>query len=176
MNLALAGFLITMSMYKYIREAWKKPAESELYRKRIWQWRREPVTLRIDRPTRLDRARALGYRAKQGFVLVRQRVSRGGRMRPKFRAGRRTKHMSRRKNLDLSYQQVAEFRAVRKYKNCEVLNSYWVGKDGEYFWYEIILVDRAHPAILKDKKISWISRKKGRTQRGLTSAAKRKIY
>jgi large subunit ribosomal protein L15e len=54
-----------------------------------------------------------------------------------------------------------------------VLNSYQVGKDGKYFWYEVILVDRAHPSIKADKRINWICSKRGRSARGLTSAAKK---
>ena len=60
-------------MYKYIRDAWKNPDESYV-RELMWQrapkWRRQKVVQRIDRPTRLDRARSLGYRAKKGFVLI----------------------------------------------------------------------------------------------------------
>lgn len=164
-----------MAIYKYIRKAWKNPKQNlpELYRERLIQFRREPATLRLERPTRLDRARALGYRAKQGILVIRQRVSRGGRLKPKHRAGRRPKKMSRRKNLDLNYQQVAEMRANQKYKNCEVLNSYLVSKDGKYYWYEVILVDRAHPAIMSDKNLAWISKEKGRVFRGLTSSRKK---
>ena len=54
-----------MGMYKYIREAWKKPRELELWQQRLIQWRKEEVTVRIDKPTRLDKARSLGYKAKQ---------------------------------------------------------------------------------------------------------------
>ena len=50
-----------MGIYKYIREAWKRPKESyvrQLLWERLQQWRREPAVVRIERPTRLDRARA----------------------------------------------------------------------------------------------------------------------
>lgn len=164
-----------MSMYKYIRNLWKKPKENlgELWQKRLIQWRKEPTTLRLKRPTRLDRARSLGYKAKQGFVIVRQRVSRGGRQRPKIRAGRRSKHFGRRKIVKKSYQWIAEGRASKKHPNCEVLNSYYVGEDGLYYWYEVILVDGAHPQIRADKTIARIATKKGRAERGLTSAARK---
>jgi len=161
-----------MSMYKYVREAWKKPRDSSLWKPRLIQWRKDPVTLRIRRPTRIDRARSLGYRAKPGFIIVRQRVLRGGRKRPTIRAGRRSKHFGQRKDLDLNYQTVAERRAVQPYPNCEVLNSYYVGDDGKNIWYEAILVDRAHPAIVNDHKIGWIAKHRGRVNRGLTSAGK----
>ncbi len=164
-----------MGIYKYIREAWKNPDKNSLYKQRLIQWRLEPVTVRIEHPTRLDRARSLGYRAKPGIIVVRQRVARGGRMNPKHRHPRRPKRMSRRKDLGLSYQTVAEIRAQKNYPNMEVLNSYWVGKDGQYYWYEIILVDKAHPAILADPQLNWIAepQHKGRVFRGLTASNKR---
>ena len=164
-----------MGMYQYIREVWKKPKTNlgEIWQQRLIKWRREPVTIRIDRPTRIDRARSLGYKAKPGFIIVRQRVNRGGRQRPQIRHPRRSKAMSRRKDLTLNYQAVAEHRANQKYPNCEVLNSYYVGEDGLFYWYEIILVDRANPSILSDSRINWISNHRGRVSRGLTSAGKR---
>jgi len=164
-----------MSMYKHIREIWKTPKENlgDIWQKRILEWKKENVTVRIKRPTRLDRARSLGYKAKQGFLVVRQRLVRGGRKREKIRKGRRSKHFGRRLNLDKSYQSVAEERASKKYLNCEVLNSYYVGQDGYYFWYEVILVDKSHPQIIADKNINWIYRHKGRVFRGLTSASRK---
>lgn len=166
-----------MSLYKYIRQAWKNPKANmpEIWRERLLKFRREPVTVRIERPTRLDRARSLGYKAKPGFVLIRQRVDRGGRLRPKIRKGRRSKRMSRRLDLHMNYQWVAEQRAVRDYPNCEVLNSYEVAKDGLHYWFEVILVDRAHPAIKADKNIGWVAEKqhKGRVYRGLTSSGRK---
>ena len=164
-----------MGMYKYIREAWKKPRQGlgGLWQQRMIKWRQEPATIRIERPTRIDKARSLGYRAKPGFVVVRQRVNRGGRQRPQIRHPRRPKAMSRRKDLTMNYQAVAENRAARHYSNCEVLNSYYAGEDGLHYWYEVILVDRHNPSILADERISWIMNHKGRSERGLTSAGHR---
>ena len=164
-----------MGMYQYIRETWKKPGEGlgQLWQQRIIKWRQEPTTIRIERPTRIDRARSLGYKAKPGFIVVRKRVNRGGRQRPQIRHPRRSKAMGRRKDLTMNYQAVAENRAVDKYPNCEVLNSYYVGEDGLCYWYEIILVDRASPSIIADPHINWIMGHKGRAARGLTSAGRR---
>ena len=166
-----------MGMYKYVRELWKKPKEGlgELWKQRLFLWRREPSTIRLDRPTRIDRARSLGYRAKPGIIVVRQRVKRGGRMKPRPAGGRRPKKYARRKNVGKSYQSVAEERAGKKYVNCEVLNSYWVAQDGIYYWYEIILVDKSHPAIKSDKKLKWVAepQHRNRVARGLTSAARK---
>lgn len=162
-------------MYQYIREAWRNPQQnlSELWHQRIIKWRQEPTTIRIDKPTRIDRARSLGYKAKQGFFIVRQRVPRGGRQRAKIRHARRPKAMSRRKDVTLNYQVVAEQRAAKKYPNCEVLNSYYVAHDGLNYWYEIILIDRANPSIVANPHINWVINTKGRVFRGLTSAGKR---
>ena len=168
-----------MGYYKYVAKLWEKPKESmpELWRERLIQWRQEPSTIRIEHPTRIDRARSLGFKAKQGFVLVRQRVPRGGHKRPNppTRKGRRTKHSRLKLILARNYQGVAEERAADKYPNCEVLNSYWVAKDGKFYWFEIILVDKSHPAILADKNLNWIAEKQhtGRVYRGLTSAARK---
>ncbi len=166
-----------MGFYKYLRDMWKKPNENmrEEYKKHLIQWRKQPVTVRAERPTRIDRARTLGYRAKQGFLIVRQRVNRGGRKREQVAGGRRPKHYRKVKVLDINYQHVAEMRAAVKYKNCEVLNSYFVGKDGQHYWYEIIMVDKSHPVVKKDQRIKWItqSQHKGRAHRGITSAARK---
>ena len=55
------------SMYGFIRDAWKKPERSyvkSLMWQRLQTWRREPSVVRIERPTRLDRARAAPEEAK----------------------------------------------------------------------------------------------------------------
>ena len=46
------------------------------------QYRQLNVIHRASRPSRPDKARRLGYKAKQGFVIYRIRVRRGGRKRP----------------------------------------------------------------------------------------------
>lgn len=168
-------FKFKMGMYQYIRETWKNPKENlgDLWQQRLIKWRTEPTTVRLKRPTRVDRAHSLGYKAKPGFIIVRQRVNRGGRQRPQIRHPRRPKAMSRRKDLTMNYQSVAAQRAAKKYPNCEVLNSYYVGEDGLHYWYEVILVDRANPSIVADTHINWIISHKGRSERGLTSAGKK---
>jgi large subunit ribosomal protein L15e len=165
--------------YKYMAEAWKRPESSfvkEIMRQRVIEWRRQPTVVRVERPTRLDRARKLGYKAKQGFVIVRVRVRRGWLKRPRPKAGRRPKRMGVTKiKLAKSLRLVAEERAARKFPNLEVLNSYWVWEDGRYKWYEIIMVDPHHPVIQSDENINWICENvhQGRVFRGLTSAGKK---
>jgi len=165
--------------YKYIAEAWGKPEKSfvdELMHQRLIEWRRQPTITRIEKPTRLDRARKLGYKAKQGFVIVRVRVRRGGLRKQRPRAGRRPKRMGVKKYKPAkSLRLIAEERAARKFPNLETLNSYWVGEDGRSKWFEVIMVDPNHPAIKADKDVNWISQKqhRGRVFRGLTSAGKK---
>ena len=161
-------------MSAYIRDAWKKP-DSALLRQRMVEWRRSDAIVKVERPLRLDRARTLGYMAKPGFIVARVRVMRGGRRSPVINHGRRSKRKTNFKILKMNYQHVAEQRAARRYKNLEVLSSYWIGQDGIYGFYEVIMVDRSHPQIRSDPKIKWICApaNRGRAFRGLTSAAKK---
>jgi len=165
--------------YKYIAEAWVKPEKSfveELMRQRLIGWRRQPVVSRIEKPTRLDRARKLGYKAKQGFVMTRIRVRRGGLRKQRPKAGRRPKRMGVKKFKPAkSLRLIAEERAARKFPNLEVLNSYWVGEDGRSKWFEVVMVDPNSPRIKADKDMNWICQKQHhrRVFRGLTSAGKK---
>jgi large subunit ribosomal protein L15e len=164
------------SMYAYVREAWKQPDTSEvkdLLWERLQVWRREGSVVRVERPTRIDRARSLGYKAKQGIIVVRVKIRRGGRRKPRYVRGRRTARMGmRRMTPAKSLQRMAEERASRRYPNMEVLNSYWVGEDGRHKWFEVILVDGHHPAIQSDRNLSWLADPvhRGRAERGKTSA------
>lgn len=167
------------SVYSHIREAWKQPDEGdvgELQWRRKQEWRTQDAIVRIDRPTRLDKARSLGYKAKQGIVVVRTRVRRGSARKSRFKAGRRSKRqgvnrITRSENL----QRIAEQRSARKYPNLEVLNSYWVGEDGSQKWFEVILLDPNHPAIENDPDLNWITNdsQRRRVFRGRTSAGRR---
>jgi large subunit ribosomal protein L15e len=162
-----------------MKDAWKNPSESyvkEIMMERLPKWRREPVIKRIDKPTRIDRARRLGYKAKQGYVVARIRVRRGGRRKSRFKNGRDPKRMGVNKiTPEKSIQRIAEERVARKYPNMEVLNSYWVWEDGKSKYYEVILVDPQCPTIKHDNKINWIceSQHTRRVFRGLTSAGKK---
>jgi large subunit ribosomal protein L15e len=162
-------------MYSYVREAWKKP-DIELARSRMIDWRKSNVFTVVEKPLRLDRARALGYKAKKGFVIVRVRIGRGGRKRQRAGVkGRKTTKMTNRKVLKMNYKWVAEIRASRRYRNLEVLNSYWIGQDGKHYFYEIIMIDPTKAEISKDNVLKWIANKKNkkRAERGLTSSAKK---
>jgi large subunit ribosomal protein L15e len=131
---------------------WKNNSD-ELKSKAI-AWRAEPTIHRIERPSRLDRARRLGYKAKQGIVVVRTRVSRGGMRKQRPVAGRRPKHLGVvHIKQGINMRKVAERRVSEKFPNLEVMGSYYLHKDGMNIWYEVILADTAHPAISKDREM-----------------------
>ena len=50
-----------------------------LLRLRAWEYRQLPAICRCTRPSRPEKARMLGYKAKQGYVVFRTRIRRGGR-------------------------------------------------------------------------------------------------
>lgn len=142
-----------MTMYSQISKSWQGifHDKSGDIRARAVELRKEPAMLRMERPTRLDRARAVGYRAKEGVVVVRARVSRGGMRKKRPTSGRRPKHMGVLKiKSDVSSQSVAERRVSERYPNMKLLGSYPVWKDGRYAWFECVLVDPFHPAVIKD--------------------------
>ena len=161
-------------LYYHIRQAWKKPDIGTL-RERMIKWRAGNAIEKVDKPLRLDKARSLGYKAKKGFVIARVKLIRGGRKRKKPNKGRRSKRVTNKKTVKMNYKWIAESRAQRKFKNLEVLNSYNIGKDGKYYFYEVILVDKNRPEISKDKKMKWITNpaNKNRVFKGLTSAGKK---
>ena len=166
-----------MGYLKYIQNAWKKPREAmrEEHKQRLIEWRKGNSIERVEHPTRPDRARNLGFRAKQGFVVARVRVIRGGKRNPSIKKGRDGGNLSSRIAQSKNYQWICEERASKRFPNLEVLNSYWVGQDEKYYWYEVILVDVYHPQILADKTVSWVVSNKHtrRPFRGLTSAGKK---
>lgn len=155
--------------------AWKRP-DNVLLKERMIEWRRSDAATVVNKPLRLDRARALGYKAKKGFVVLRIRLLRGGRKRERQGVkGRKSRKQYHRKILKMSYQWVAEIRAARKFPNLEVLNSYLLGKDGKHAFFEVILVDPSRPEIRSDPVYSWIVSHKNRrrAERGITSAARK---
>lgn len=165
------------NLYKSMKQTRKGKEYKEMLKQRLIEWRKQERFVRVEKPSKPDRARSLGYKAKQGFIIVRARLQRGGRDRPHYlRKGRKpSKTGVTRYTSKQSLQAIVEQRVARKYPNLEVLNSYWVGQDGRYVWYEVIMVDKNHPVVKSDKNIKWIAEKQHtrRVFRGLTSAAKK---
>jgi large subunit ribosomal protein L15e len=171
---ALAG------AYKYLEELWKKKQSDVLrflLRVRAWEYRQLPKIVRCSHPTRPDKARRLGYKAKQGYVVYRVAVRRGGRKRPNKKGivyGKPKHHGINHLKFQRSLRSTAEERAGRVCANLRVLNSYWVNSDSTYKYFEVILVDPQHPAIRNDARANWICNPvhKHRELRGLTSTGR----
>ena len=169
-----------MGAYKYLEELWKKKQSDVLrflLRVRCWEYRQLPSIHRAPRPTRPDKARRLGYKAKQGYVIYRVRVRRGSRKRPVSKGivyGKPSTQGITQLKFARSLRSVAEERIGRAAGNLRVLNSYWVNQDATYKYFEVILVDPNHNAIRNDPRINWICRPtmKHRELRGLTSAGR----
>jgi len=168
------------SGYSFIGDTWQKIQKKTEYGSDNWnrlvQFRQEKAVMRVDKPTKLHRARSLGYLAKQGYVIVRARVRKGARNKPRPVSGRKARNMGIKKiTAGKSDRWIAEERAATHYPNLEVLNSYYLIEDGKYKWFEVILVDPHHPVIISDPKINWIGAgpHKGRVYRGLTGAGKK---
>ena len=166
------------SLYHYVAHSFRQTQGDEgaqLRHERLLTWRRDNTVTRLLHPTRLDRARAIGWKAKTGFLIARVRVRRGGQRKRAIIAGRRPKRKGiLRMTLAKSLQRIAEERAQKHYPNLEVLNSYWVGEDGKEKFFEVILVDPAQPTIAKDARLEWIGAgaQKRRVYRGLTRAGR----
>ena len=148
-------FILDMPSYQdqtWIR-LWKENAPE--LRERVVGWRKQNAITRIDRPSRIDRARRLGYKAKQGIVVVRMRVGTGGMRKQRPTGGRRPKHLGvLRIKADDDMKTVAERRVLERYPNMKLLGSYYIYKDGKHYWFEVILADPSHPRIAQDKELN----------------------
>ena len=124
-------------------------------RERVVGWRKQNAITRIAKPSRLHRARRLGYKAKQGIIVVRMRVGTGGMRKQRPRGGRRPKHLGVTKiKADDNMKTVANRRVLERYPNMQFLGSYFVYKDGKHYWFEVILADPDHPRIAQDKELN----------------------
>ncbi|GKT57357.1 60S ribosomal protein L15 [Colletotrichum tofieldiae] len=184
-----------MGALKYVEELQKKKQSDVmrfLLRVRCWELRQLNVIHRASRPSRPDKARRLGYKAKQGYVIYRARVRRGGRKKPVAKGatfvgdgkgiangigttGKPTNQGVNQLKYQRSLASTAEERVGRRCANLRVLNSYWVNQDSTYKYFEVILVDPQHKAIRQDPRINWIVAPvhKHRESRGLTATGKK---
>jgi large subunit ribosomal protein L15e len=143
-------------MYSAINKTWLSLVKSgsQVYKQRAISWRRGRTIERMEHPLRLDRARAVGYKAKQGFFVVRIKLSRGGMRQTRPTSGRRPKHMGVLKIKGaFSSQDTAERRVGEKYPNAKVFGSYPVYQDGKYIWYEVVMADTNHPSLARSYDI-----------------------
>ena len=165
----------------YVSELWKKKSSEVMrfvQRIRSWEFRHQHTLIRLRRPTRPEKARALGYKTKQGFSVFRIRMRRGGRKKICHRgisAGKPKTSGVTGLKLNKNYQSVAESRVGKRVGNLRVLNSYWVNQDSTFKWFEVICVDPQSKTVRNDPRINWIVNAvhKHREQRGLTSAGRK---
>ena len=178
--------MIYIGAYKYIKANLEKGMlgkKDESYdyklsmKSKLIDWRKERgAVVPIAKPTNIVRARELGYKAKDGVYVFRIRIRRGSGTHHRPSRGRKPKKMGTVKlTRAKSIQALAEERVAKKYPGLEVLNSYQVGEDGVYKFFEVIMVDPFDPAIIRDNTLSWIVKDKhtGRAHRGKTSAARK---
>ncbi|XP_055903854.1 60S ribosomal protein L15-like [Eupeodes corollae] len=169
-----------MGAYRYMQELYRKKQSDVmryLLRIRVWQYRQLTKLHRSPRSTRPYKARRLGYENKQGFVIYRIRVRRGGRKRPVAKGcthGKPKSHGINELKPSVVCNLFAEERVVRKVGGLRVLNSYWLAQDDSNKYFEVILIDTHHNAVRRDPKINWMYKHvhKYRDFRGLTSAGK----
>ncbi len=127
-----------MGSFKYIRDNERKVFNDKAL---LMSMQGEPAIKRVERPTRLARAKSLGYKAKQGYAIVRVRVSKGSYRRPRPNHARRPSKTGLYFNLSVDKKKIAEGRARRVYKNMEVVGAYFLTKNGQYDWFEIVMRD-----------------------------------
>ena len=170
-----------MVAYTFINELWRKKQSdvmSFLLKIRAWEYRNLPGIYRIKKPSRPEKARRLGYKSKQGFIIYRVRVRRGDRKRPVPKgntSGKPKNHGINQLKYSRNKRSMAEEKVGKMCGNLRVLNSYWINEDSTFKFFEVILVDPNHKCIKRDHKINWICfpNSKHRELRGITSAGKK---
>ena len=170
-----------MGCYKYLQEIWRKKQSDVMrfvLRVRNWEFRQLPAVMRCSQSSRPEKARKLGYKSKQGVCIYRVRVKRGGRKKRVSKGivyGKPRNCGIKKQKFARNHKSIAEERVGRKHGGLRVLNSYWVGQDAVYKWFEVIMVDPMHKAVRDDARLNWICNPhmKHRELRGLTSAGRK---
>ena len=147
-------------------------------RLRTWEYRQLPSIVKCSKTARPDKARRMGYKSKQGYVLYRVRVPRGSPKRKNAKGivyGKPVHQGIKGIKATRSLRCVAEQRAAKRCGNLRVLNSFWVAEDATFKYFEVIMVDPSHKAIRRDPRINWIVAgvHKHRELHGVTSAGKK---
>lgn len=132
-----------MGAYKYIikneRNVYKN---KERKRELLMELTNSPTIQRVDRPTRLAKAKSLGYHAKKGIIVVRVRVSKGLFRRPRPNHARRPSKTGLYFGYRNSKMDIATDRVLKIYKNMDLLGAYFLADNGKYKWFEVILQEK----------------------------------
>ncbi|EFD92940.1 MAG: Ribosomal protein L15e [Candidatus Parvarchaeum acidophilus ARMAN-5] len=132
-----------MGSFKYIHANEMAMYKNDIRKKEILQdVRKQPIMTRVDKPTKITRAKSVGYKAKQGYVVVRVRVGKGDFRRPRPNHARRPSKSGIYYKLAVSKEQIARNRVSKVFKNMKVVGSYFLIEDGKSKWFEVILVDK----------------------------------
>lgn len=163
-----------MGSYKHIRQTMiaEYKERPQAYKDKLILWGTQGTIVKVERPSNIARARRLGYKAKEGVIVVRVGVNKGRSKRKTASGGRKPSKSGRYFSRAKSNQAIAEERAARRFSNFEVMNSYFAGESGAKVFFEIILLNRVSPSVLADKNLSRIVQKKNRAFAGLTSVGR----
>ena len=114
-------------------------SKSPVMKARLVAWHREPTVMRVDGPTNLPRAHALGYKATKQYIVVRVRISKGKRARRKADLGRKPGKNRKEVNPGRPLDYYAAGKAARKFTNLQVAGAYFVGQSGTEKYFEVIM-------------------------------------
>jgi large subunit ribosomal protein L15e len=130
-----------MNGYKYVLKNFQKgfKERSDSLKKRIHDWRGQPTTVRIEGPTNIARARSVGFKAKQGFIMVRVKVKKGKHVRRAPAQGRKPGRNRKTQSSGMGLKRIAEVKAGLKFINFKPINSYLAGEDGQFKFFEVVL-------------------------------------
>ncbi len=130
-----------MGAFKYIAKSFESSLKerSTEFKQRLQKWRKANTIARAEGPSNPVRARTLGYKAKKGYVIVRVKIKRGKRARRKADQGRKPGRTVKYRAPGRSLGFYAENKASLRYPNLCVVNSYPVGTDGVFAYFEVIL-------------------------------------
>lgn len=170
-----------MSAYEYMAQIHRHKQSDVmryLLRMRCWEYRQRNMIHRAERSTCPDKARKLGYVKKQGVVIYRVRIRKGGRRKLARKGkvnGKPSNHGIHQQKQKKSLHALAEIKVGKKYGSLRVLSSYWVGQDATYKYYEVIMIDPMVENIRRDSRLNWLcsNKKKHRECRGLTPATRK---
>lgn len=133
-----------MGAAKYIAKNERNVYLNEKRRREIlMELVKAPMIYRVDHPTRLFKARALGYKAKQGYFIVRIRISKGLTRRERPNHARHPSKAGIYFGYALSAKEIAKHRIQRKYPNADILGIYYLVENGNYKWFEAVLKDKS---------------------------------
>ncbi|MFH1106834.1 MAG: 50S ribosomal protein L15e [Candidatus Micrarchaeota archaeon] len=133
-----------MGAYSYMRKSFQETfkTRAQHLRRRMSLWRKQRTVERIEHSSDLPRARALGYKAKRGIYLARVRIRRGKRVRDKPDQGRKPGRSVKRINPGRSLSYYAMNKTRTKFPNLVPKAAYWVGEDGMFKYFEVIMRDK----------------------------------